>query len=345
MCWKIELFEGGKISVDRSNPRCLNQKFEASGLLGEFDFVSDDGKYVFKRCSKGIHYDCKDDPKFSFPIKVNKFVGCEWIDDPGISDLQRSKRFKKWCNHSTSFVRNFCPRACGDCLNECKDDASYQWRVFRSLKGCDYILQGARQFQDEKRYKRWCDVSRVDNKRSVCPQSCGLCPSNEQKKSTASKCGLHSLLEWSGEVSLTQNEDGSFRQGHSLSWNSFERKHNIEMKYRKCNFNTCERNEIEFKVELVLDKWPSETSWTLENVCNSTTKVVVEGNAEGAKLCIKPGEYKFTMKDSFGDGMCCKQGQGEYKVYYNGSLVSQGGGFKHKEESYFGEKCHSHASY
>ena len=341
MCWEIELFEGGKVSVDRSNPYCLNQKFEASGLLGEFDYVTDDGKYVFKRCSNGIHHECKDDSKFTFPIQSNMFVGCEWIDNPDISDVQRSKRFSKWCNHSTSFVRNLCPRACGDCLNECKDDASYRWRIYDgSLKGCDYILKGARQFQDEKRYNRWCDMSKADNKRKFCPRSCGLCPINEEKKTTASKCN-HSHLEWSGEVSLTQNEDETLQRSHFLTWDPFEQKHNIEMNYRKCNFNTCERNEIEFKVELILDKWPSETSWTLENVCSTTKKLTTKGNAEGAKLCIKPGKYKFTMKDSFGDGMCCKQGQGEYKVYFDGSLVSQGGDFKHKEESYFGVKCHT----
>ena len=49
-------------------------------------------------------------------------------------------------------------------------------------------------------------------------------------------------------------------------------------------------------------------------------------------LCLeKESCVKFTIADSFGDGICCSWGNGSYSVSYNGVVVASGGSFAASE--------------
>jgi hypothetical protein len=46
-----------------------------------------------------------------------------------------------------------------------------------------------------------------------------------------------------------------------------------------------------------------------------------------SSLCLEEGSYKFTMYDSFGDGICCANGEGEYVITSDGVTLAKGGEF------------------
>jgi len=52
-------------------------------------------------------------------------------------------------------------------------------------------------------------------------------------------------------------------------------------------------------------------------------------------LCLDEGSYKFTMYDSYGDGLCCVNGNGEYIIKSNGITLGQGGEFRYNDERLF----------
>jgi predicted component of type VI protein secretion system len=72
-------------------------------------------------------------------------------------------------------------------------------------------------------------------------------------------------------------------------------------------FRTCVGKE--FVVDFVFDGYASETSWTLSDsngtvLVNVKAKTYKDGTASVSKsLCLDPGTYTFTVKDSFGDGL------------------------------------------
>jgi len=52
-------------------------------------------------------------------------------------------------------------------------------------------------------------------------------------------------------------------------------------------------------------------------------------------LCLDEGSYRFTMYDSYGDGLCCVNGNGEYVITSEGVILAQGGEFGYSEETLF----------
>ena len=90
----------------------------------------------------------------------------------------------------------------------------------------------------------------------------------------------------------------------------------------------------ELVVDITKDDYPDETSWTLEDMCTGQT--VDAGDVRGKSMCIPDAQYKFTLKDSYGDGICCSYGSGSYRVMYGGSMVKQGGQFESTETTTFG---------
>lgn len=52
-----------------------------------------------------------------------------------------------------------------------------------------------------------------------------------------------------------------------------------------------------------------------------------------ATLVGKP--FRVRILDSYGDGMCCSNGNGHYRVYMNGGLVKEGGQFGSEEQVLF----------
>lgn len=97
---------------------------------------------------------------------------------------------------------------------------------------------------------------------------------------------------------------------------------------------------LPFTVNIEPDNYPEETSWMLTNLC--TDKEVAAENIRGPaeydyEECLPPGAYEFTIRDSFGDGICCSYGTGSYVVTYGGDEVASGGDFGSFETTPFRE--------
>ena len=99
----------------------------------------------------------------------------------------------------------------------------------------------------------------------------------------------------------------------------------------------CDANEKELTVELTLDAYGEETTWSLFNEC--TFEFATFGNTTET-LCINPAHnYNFTIYDSMGDGMCCEFGLGGYKLTIDGEVIKEGGEFGFEDSTTFGGGC------
>lgn len=91
---------------------------------------------------------------------------------------------------------------------------------------------------------------------------------------------------------------------------------------------------------ILLDSYPSETSW---NITNADNNVVASGSGySGAGstvtevIALDPGNYTFTMIDSFGDGICCAYGNGMYELTdASNNVLAAGGEFASQESTPF----------
>jgi len=86
---------------------------------------------------------------------------------------------------------------------------------------------------------------------------------------------------------------------------------------------------------LVLDNYPSETSWSLTR--NGTTVASGSGYSTNGQTITETfdfgdGNYVFTINDSYGDGICCAYGSGSYALEDAGSnVIASGGAFGSSE--------------
>jgi hypothetical protein len=96
------------------------------------------------------------------------------------------------------------------------------------------------------------------------------------------------------------------------------------------------------------DNYPTDTSWTLTNVNSNDVIISIDAgtysNANSLyeeSYCIEVNQcYEFTIFDSYGDGICCFEGDGYYKVLYNNQLLLKGGDFGGSQSSaLFGNGC------
>lgn len=112
-------------------------------------------------------------------------------------------------------------------------------------------------------------------------------------------------------------------------------------------FAQCTGGQSEVVVSITPDNYPNEVSWQLQN--EQTGIVIASGNSAGSAgntICILNNTcYKFTIFDSYGDGICCSYGNGSYTVTVNGATVATGGDYDDFESTYFncppGYSCNS----
>merc|ERR1719367_2498808 len=99
-----------------------------------------------------------------------------------------------------------------------------------------------------------------------------------------------------------------------------------------CTVDTCDNGQClstpecascgkaKVDVEITIDNYGEETSYEVKD--SSGTKVM-EGSGWPANSvnsfwkCVASGAYTFTIKDGYGDGLCCTYGQGGYVVKVN----------------------------
>ena len=86
-----------------------------------------------------------------------------------------------------------------------------------------------------------------------------------------------------------------------------------------------------FTLKLKTDNYSGETSWDLKNngsIILSKGKYTYRSKKTYEEtLLISSDCHTFSIKCSWGDGICCGHGEGLYEVYYNGELTKQGGDF------------------
>lgn len=99
---------------------------------------------------------------------------------------------------------------------------------------------------------------------------------------------------------------------------------------------------LDVVVEITLDNYPGETRWDIVSV---TGEVMLSnpryfssdiGKTRVSEVCLPNGCYQFKISDSFGDGICCAEGNGGYVVKsVDGTLFASGGQFGRRETKDF----------
>jgi len=99
---------------------------------------------------------------------------------------------------------------------------------------------------------------------------------------------------------------------------------------------------VDVTLTIKLDNYPEETSWTLKNSGGTT---IASGGTYGSQPdgstvtwtdCLDVGSYTFTINDSYGDGICCGYGVGNYELKdASGTTLASGGSFGSSETTNF----------
>ncbi|UXI00275.1 endonuclease [Photobacterium sp. TY1-4] len=93
-------------------------------------------------------------------------------------------------------------------------------------------------------------------------------------------------------------------------------------------------NDTIATLTLVTDQYASETSWRLANAGGA---VLFEGagyaneTTNTREMCLADGDYTFTINDSYGDGLCCRAGNGSFALTVDGQTLASGGQFQHSQ--------------
>ena len=105
-------------------------------------------------------------------------------------------------------------------------------------------------------------------------------------------------------------------------------------------------------VVVTTDGYHMETSWDMTDQCGVGGQGGLLRRDEYDRpdtryldtYCLPPARYKFTIRDEFGDGICCQHGDGGYEVFLNGASQFAGDGqFGATREHEFGS-CASEAT-
>jgi serine protease len=91
------------------------------------------------------------------------------------------------------------------------------------------------------------------------------------------------------------------------------------------------------EVKILTDRYPGETTWTLggTGTAMSGGPYSLQNTLYSVKQCFTSGQYgqyTFSIKDSYGDGICCVYGSGSYNVLVNGNTAFSGGQFASSED-------------
>ncbi|GFH49871.1 hypothetical protein CTEN210_06347 [Chaetoceros tenuissimus] len=87
----------------------------------------------------------------------------------------------------------------------------------------------------------------------------------------------------------------------------------------------CAPDEMRIAVDLTTDNYPRETSWTL-STCGgvelTSGSYTDSGTEHTDSICVPNNvPYRFQINDSYGDGICCSYGLGNYQISIDGTQV------------------------
>merc|ERR1712157_297885 len=102
-------------------------------------------------------------------------------------------------------------------------------------------------------------------------------------------------------------------------------------------------SDVTIRVDLQTDKFASETSWELQDVCPGGGQVATGSEYSepetlySTTYVTRNSRFEFLIADTYGDGICCEQGSGSYVVSMNNEPVASGGSFDSTESKFFGQ--------
>ena len=93
---------------------------------------------------------------------------------------------------------------------------------------------------------------------------------------------------------------------------------------------------INFELTIQPDDYPYEIAWSLTLPNNSVVSGGDLTDSFTQAFCYVPGCYTFVITDSYGDGICCNEGDGYYTIESPfGTVLAQGGEYEYSETSEF----------
>lgn len=98
----------------------------------------------------------------------------------------------------------------------------------------------------------------------------------------------------------------------------------------------CQGTELTFS--LTTDSYAAETSWQLSDSANQQPYSgggYSNNSTYTEQWCLADGDYQFSISDSYGDGICCSYGNGNYSLTLNGNQVFSGGNFAYQQTHNF----------
>ncbi|BFM08828.1 endonuclease [Halioxenophilus aromaticivorans] len=98
---------------------------------------------------------------------------------------------------------------------------------------------------------------------------------------------------------------------------------------------SCSGHALE--LALNTDNYGSETQWdiTLNGQQVASGGGYSSNQSYTEALCLADGNYTLTVTDSYGDGMCCSQGNGGYSLSLAGKTLASGGEFSDQQTRQF----------
>jgi len=137
------------------------------------------------------------------------------------------------------------------------------------------------------------------------------------------------------------NESGSYNVALTITNNEGKKISKVKNNFINIGGEIIDTDII--KLEITLDNWPTETTWKFVDSNNNI--LLEENNYQQAdrnktfnyELNLTNNEcYSFIITDRFGDGICCSQGPGNYKLLDNNdNILFEGGSFGSIEEINF----------
>jgi hypothetical protein len=97
---------------------------------------------------------------------------------------------------------------------------------------------------------------------------------------------------------------------------------------------------ITVSLSITFDNYPEETSWEITNASGVVASGGTYGSqADGSTLnidvALPAGCYDFTIKDTYGDGICCSYGNGAYSLKDGSTTLVSGASFASSETTNF----------
>lgn len=152
--------------------------------------------------------------------------------------------------------------------------------------------------------------------------------------------GTATTYNWSGSLSVFQQTTinlpafvlpaGSYAFQCTISNINGSDDQNMANNSKSTNFQVISGSKV--IIELKTDNFPSETSYLLKNAAGDTLlyqNSFASANTVYAKeICLEQACYTLTIYDTYGDGICCTQGNGYLKVLSeSGAVIAQAPNF------------------